>query len=105
SIMKTKLLMAAIMTVALWMLFLAFISLLLLRPGFPESITRVAGSVPLWKADGFPVLLVALLVTLTWKNMVESLWIALTGRKWVENANSFGMAGLLVVGFGIGLWI
>ena len=105
SILKTKLVMAAIMPVALWGLFLAFISLLLLRPGFPESIGRVASGVPLWKAIGLPVLLLALLVTLTWKDTVESLWITLTGRKWVENAYSFGFTALLFAGIGIGLWL
>jgi hypothetical protein len=47
----------------------------------------------------------ALLFLFTWKNMVASLWIALTGRKWVENASNFGFIGVVLVGTGIGLWI
>jgi hypothetical protein len=105
SLIKGKLVLAAIVTAAIWILFLAYISLLLLRPGFPQSIARVAGSAGAWKAVGFPVLVLALLIALTWENMVESFWVTLTGRKWVEVANSFGWLGLLFAGFGIGLWI
>lgn len=105
SILRTKLATAAIVTVAIWLLFLGYISLLLARPGFPQSIGQVASSVPVWKAIGYPILVLALLVLLTWKSMVENLWIALTGRKWVEQAISFGLMGLTLIGIGIGLWV
>jgi hypothetical protein len=105
SLIKSKLVVAAIMTAAIWILFLGYISLLLFRPGFPGSIARVAGGVSAWKAVGFPVLLLALLVGFTWKNMVESMWVTLTGRKWVENASSFGLIGLFFAGCCVGIWI
>jgi len=105
SLIKTKLVTAAIVTAAIWILFLAYISVLLLRPGFPESIAGVAATVGAWKASGISVLILMLLVALTWKNMVEGLWVTLTGRKWVENATSFGLLGLLFVGIGLGIWI
>jgi len=104
-ILRGKLIAATIMTALIWILFLGYISLLLTRPGFPHSIAEVASSVALWKAIGYPILVLALLLLLTWKNMVENLWVTLTGRKWVENANSFGFMGLIFVGIGIGLWI
>jgi hypothetical protein len=105
SILRGKLAAAAIMTAAIWLLFLGYMSLLLTRPGFPQSIAQVARSVPVWKAIGYPTLVLALLLLLTWKNMVESLWVPLTGRKWVEMANGFGFMGLIFIGIGIGLWI
>ena len=58
-----------------------------------------------WKAVGYPILVLSLLVLLTWKTMVEALWISLTGRKWVETAVSFGFVGLVFVSIGSGLWI
>ena len=105
SILRGKLVTAAIMTGAIWLLFLGYISLLLTRPGFPQSIAQVASNVPVWKAIGYPILALWLLVLLSWKNMVASLWVTLTGRKWVEQANSFGFIGLVFVGICSGLWI
>ncbi|HZN36638.1 MAG TPA: hypothetical protein VFB80_22565 [Pirellulaceae bacterium] len=105
SILRVKLATAAIMTGAIWLLFLGYISLLLTRPGFPQSIAQVASSAGVWKAIGYPILALSLLVLLTWKNMVASLWVTLTGRKWVEQANSFGFIGLVFIGIGIGLWV
>src|SRR5262249_39155104 len=95
AILKAKLLLAALVTAAIWVLLLGFIALLLLRPGFAESIAHVAGLFPPWKAIGLPLLILALLVFCTWKNLIEGLWITLTGRKWVENATAFSFAGLL----------
>jgi len=105
SILRIKLATAAIVTAAIWLLFLGYVSLLLTRPGFPQSIAQVASGVPLWKAIGYPILALTLLVLLTWKSMVENLWITLTGRKWVEQANSFGFIGLVLVGGGVALWL
>jgi len=105
SILKAKLVTAAITTAIIWVLFLGYISLLLTRPVFPQSIAQVASSVPMWKAIGFPMMIMALLFLFTWKNMVASLWVSLTGRKWVETANSFGFIGVIFIGIGIGLWI
>jgi hypothetical protein len=105
SIIRQKLVLAAIFTAGLWLLFLAYISLLLLRPGFPESIARAARSFPTWKAIGFPALILALLVAGTWNVAATNLWVTLTGRKWVENANGISSAGLLFVGTGTALWI
>ena len=105
SILRGKLALAAIMTAAIWILFLGYISLLLLRPGFMESIERAASSVPRWKAVGYPLLALTLLVLFTWKSMVETLWIVLTGRKWVELAFNFALVGLIFVSVGMALWL
>jgi hypothetical protein len=105
TIIRGKLVVAAIMTAAIWVLFLGYISLLLLRPGLTQSIERAASSVPTWKAIAYPLLVLSLLVLFSWMSMIESLWISLTGRKWVEVANGVGMAGLIFVSVGIALWI
>jgi hypothetical protein len=105
SIVRGKLVLAAMVTAVLWLLFLGYISLLLTRPGFAQSIAQVAGSVAAWKAIGVPVAVVLLLVLFTWKNMIESLCVNLTGRKWVEMATSLAFAGLVFIGVGSGLWV
>jgi hypothetical protein len=105
SIVRSKLVAAAIMTAAIWILFLGYVSLLLLRPGFIQSIQAAATSAGTWKAVGYALIGLSLLVLLTWKSMVESLWICLTGRKWVETAVTFGTVGFFFVSVGLGLWI
>jgi hypothetical protein len=100
SIVRSKLVIAAVMTLAIWILFLGYISLLLTRPGFPQSIAEVASSVPAWKAVAYPSLAFSLLILFSWKSMVETLWIGLAGRKWVENTVAFGAAGLTFVAVG-----
>src|SRR5690606_22972518 len=104
-IVRSKLSTAAIMTAMIWIIFAGYISLLLLRPGFIQSIGHVAGRVPWWKAVGYPLLILSLLVLFTWKNMVETVWIGLTGRKWLESALGVGTGGLILGGIGAGLWI
>src|SRR5262249_36564983 len=49
SLLKSKLLAAAVGTAITWILVLAVLSLLLFRPGFAESVGDVARSVPVWK--------------------------------------------------------
>jgi hypothetical protein len=105
SILRGKLVTAAIVTAAIWVLFLGFISLLFLRPGFIQSIQAAASGVPTWKAAGYLTLAFSLLVLFTWKSMVESMWIVLTGRKWVELTINFAIAGLFFIAIGSGLWV
>jgi hypothetical protein len=105
SILRGKLVTAALQTGLIWILFLGYMSLLLTRPGLPKSIAEVASSVPAWKAIGYPIVTLVILLLLTWKSMVGSLWVGLTGRKWVETANSFTFIGVIFVGIGAGLWV
>jgi hypothetical protein len=105
SIVRGKLVLAAITTAVIWILFLGYISLLLLRPGFAQSIHRAAANVSPWQAVGYPVLAICLLVLFSWKTMVETLWIGLSGRKWVEVVNSIGFAVFVFAALGVGLWI
>src|SRR5262245_10319975 len=105
AIVRGKLVAAVVTTAAIWIPFFGYLALLLTRPGFPQSIAEVASRVPMWKAIGYSAILLALLVLFTWKTMVESLWVCLTGRKWVENAITFTFIGLLFVGMGSGLWV
>jgi hypothetical protein len=105
SLVKGKLIAAAICTASIWIIMLAFMSLLLVRPGFPQSIAEAARRFPTWQAIGLPLLVLALLVAFTWKTMIENLWVALTGRTWVAHANNFGLITLVFCGGGVGLWI
>jgi hypothetical protein len=105
ALFRAKLVAAALATAATWALVLSFLSLLLLRPGFAESIGEIARTVPAWKAVGIPVMILVLLVALTWINMVASFWISLTGRTWVASTNTIGFLVLLFCGASVGLWI
>jgi hypothetical protein len=105
ALVRGKLIAAALATAATWLLVVAFLALLLLRPGFARSIAEVARAMPAWKAVGLPILILALLMLLTWKNMVENLWINLTGRAWVGGVYTWGGIVLVLAGIGAGLWI
>jgi hypothetical protein len=105
ALVRGKWIAAALATAATWLVVLAFLALLLLRPGFARSIAEVAGSLPPWKAVGIPILVLALLVLLTWKNMVENLWINLTGRAWVGGVYTWVGIVLVLAAIGAGLWI
>jgi hypothetical protein len=105
ALVRSKLVAAAVCTAAIWAVMLAFISLMLLRPSFTQSIVDAARAVPLWKAIAIPFLVLGLLFALTWKNMIENLWVNLTGRPWVGSAYTFGGIAVMLVGVGAGLWI
>jgi hypothetical protein len=57
------------------------------------------------KATAVILLAVALPVLLTWKGLVESLWIGLTGRPWLTNTIAFGFAILFGGGTLFGVWV
>ena len=105
AIVRSKLVLAAIMTAAIWILFLGYISLLFLRPDFLQSVQSVAQSVGPGKAIGYPLLVLSLLLLLTWKSIVETYWVGLTGRKWVELTFNFTLVGLIFIGAAGGLAI
>lgn len=104
-IVKSKLLAAAVTTVALWIITLGFTSLLLTRPGFPESILAAAEPYPAWQAIGGSLLVLILLMGLTWKTISESLWIPLTGRPWVTNVTNVGPPLIVLGGGCVGFWL
>ena len=105
SVIGSKMITAAISTVASWLLVPICLSLLLLRPELCEPIADRAHSVPFWKAVGLPLLAAALLGALTWKNIIENLWMGLTGRDWVAQANVFGGAAVFFGAIGLGSWV
>jgi hypothetical protein len=105
SLIQCKLVAAALATAATWALVLGFLSLLLLRPGFYESVAEVARSVPIWQAVALPILTLVMLATCTWISMIANLWIPLTGRSWVASTNTIAFLSLLFCGSGVGLWL
>jgi hypothetical protein len=106
SLVRGKLVAAAISTGLTWAVILFGISLLLLlRWDFLNSIVEGARHFPVWKAVGLPLLLLVLLVVMTWKNTIENLWIVLTGRPWVASANITAAVVLMTCVIGGGFWI
>ena len=105
SLIRSKFVTAAVGAGATWVLVLAIMPVLLLRPGFLASIREVAGSVPLWKSIGLPLFVISFLIALTWKSIVANLWVSLTGRGWVADAVGFAFTALLFCGGGAGLWL
>jgi hypothetical protein len=105
SIVRSKILAAAVGSAAAWLIVPIFLSLPLLRPELRDPIMDTMRRMPVWKAVGLPILALALLVTLTWKLIVEGLWIGLTGRNWVAAANVCGVVIVWLVGTSLGYWI
>ena len=105
SIVGCKLITAALVTAAIWVLMLAFTSLLLLRPGFYQALVEAASREPFWKTLAALTAVMALLIALTWKNMVSNLWVALTGRAWVSHVHGVGLGAAILAGGVLGLWI
>lgn len=105
ALVRDKLWMAALSTLACWAAILPFVSLFFFRPGFIQAVVGLAQSVPLWKlAIGVPLAML-MIVIITWKQLVEGFWIALTGRAWLINVITIGMVWLVfvAVGGGVGL--
>ena len=98
-IIAAKLRMAAISTVATWVVVLAFIAIGFMWSGADSVLIdwagRFARRVGTVRA-AVPVLLVlAGLITVTWTMLVQGLFIGLTGRQWI--VRTIGMMTLVVV--------
>jgi hypothetical protein len=103
-----KLKMAALSTLAAWGLMLLGLAVVLLVGGRWGEVTG-------WARAGFqgdPYLFVARalfglggLLLLTWKNLVEDLYVGMAGRAWVRNGNSLFWFGLTVAGGSFGAWL
>ena len=96
-------------TVAAWVLMLVALTLtLILSDIWPMLVERAR---LLSRALGTPQVIVILLLLLsglivaTWKQLVQSLYIGLSGREWLIKANAFFLVALLVVIGPIADWI
>jgi hypothetical protein len=109
SLIAAKLKMAIWSTLAAWLLVLVAIPLALKLSGtWPMVIERARRFV---EAMGTPRAIVVLLLVFTgllastWKQLVQSLYIGLSGREWVIKANAFLLLSILVAIGPVALWI
>jgi hypothetical protein len=108
-------LVAAKLTQSLWSTAIAWLLVLVAIPlglqlsgEMPlavERARRLAEVVGTPRAVGFLLLLVAGFVAATWKQLVQSLYIGLTGREWLSKGSVFIMVTVLVCLGPIAVWI
>jgi len=105
AVVRDKLLSGAVSALLIWLAALPFGLLIFLRPGFFQAIVEIARQSPAWKVALLPPLAVLLILLVTWKQMVEGFWVALTGRVWLIHIFGIGMVLLMMGGIGFGIWI
>ena len=105
ALVRSKLQMALASAIAACIPVLVVGALFVVSPSILDSAFQGARSVGAPKAAMIGLLLVVSPVLLTWKALVESLWIGLAGRPWIINTLAFGFAGLLGCGAMFGLWV
>jgi hypothetical protein len=108
-LIAAKLRMAVRATFWSWALALAGASCWLLGSGSWRSVLDAPflQPYPTWKIAIATVLLVALLMAVTWENLVAAMWAGLTGRLWVNLTLSLliGIVWIPVGLAGYGLWV
>lgn len=96
-------------TLAAWLLVIVAIPVALKLSGtWPvvvDRASRIAHTVGTPRALVFALLVLAAFVASTWKQLVQSLYIGLTGRDWVVKASVFLALVVLAVVGPIGVWI
>ncbi len=96
-------------TLAAWLLVVLAIPVALCLSGTGplviERARRLVETVGAPRATAFALLVVAALMASTWKHLVQSLYIGLTGRDWVVKASVFLTLFFLTVLALIGVWI
>jgi hypothetical protein len=109
ALIVAKLTMAMWSTVATWLLVLVAIPLALrwsdTLPMVIERARRVTAVIGTTRAVVILLLILSGFITSTWKQLVQSLYIGLSGREWVIRANTFLLLTLLVVIGPIADWI
>jgi hypothetical protein len=90
-------------TLAAWLLVFAAIAVALTASGgWPVVVDRagqLAGQVGAPRAIGFPLLLIAGLVAATWKQLVQGMYVGLSGRAWAVKASVLlALAVLCLIG-------
>lgn len=98
---RSKLQMAFLSALAAHIPMLFVVPLFLFWPDLFGYVLQGARSAGPLKATAILVLVVVLPVLLTWKGLVENMWLGLAGRPWLMNAVSFCLP--LVIGSGISL--
>ena len=109
ALIAAKLKMAIWSTLAAWLLVLIAIPLGLALSGTSamvvERVRHATEIIGTPRAIVFALLLLALLMASTWKKLVQSLYIGLTGREWIIKTNGFVALLFLVIIGPILQWI
>jgi hypothetical protein len=105
ALVRSKFEMALVSTLAAYLPILLLALVFFARPSYFHAALEAVRQTGVPKAMTVLLLAVALPPLLTWKGLVEGLWIGLTGRAWMGNVFAFGIAvvfGCVTLG---GLWI
>lgn len=103
-LVRSKLEMALISTLLAHVPVLLVVPFFFIWQDFRDSALQVAQVMTPPKVTVLLLLAAVLPVLLTWKGLVESLWIGLTGRPWLLNAIALGFAALFGCGILSSLW-
>jgi hypothetical protein len=105
ALVRSKIKMALASAIAACIPVLLVGLLFFVSPSIFDSALQGARSVGAPKAAIIGLLVVVSPVLLTWKALVESLWMGLAGRPWLINTLAFGFAGMLGCGTLLSLWV
>jgi hypothetical protein len=109
ALIAAKLKASVLSTLAAWLLVIVAIPVALRWSGSApmviDRMSRVVKTVGTPRAVVFALLAIAALLASTWKQLVQSLYIGLTGRVWVVRASVFLALLFLAVIGPLGVWI
>ena len=98
ALVRSKLLMAIVSALLAYMPVLIVGLLFLLRPGFVAAAREAVAQAGPSSSLTVALAAIVLPILLTWKGLVESLWLGLTGREWIGNL----AAGIIATLIGCG---
>jgi hypothetical protein len=105
ALFRAKLVMAAISAAAAWLIVLPVIGMFLLQLGMLGSLREVAQAAGYGKMLSAALAILAAAVVMTWLNLVQNMWLSLTGRAWLLNIAILLGAAMFLVGGAVGFWI
>ena len=109
ALVAAKLRAAMRSTLATWLLVIAAIPVgaglsgtLPILTGKARELAEILGTP---RAIALPIVAVAVLAGATWKQLVQSLYIGMTGRVWLVRASAFAALAFLTVAVALGQWV
>jgi hypothetical protein len=105
ALVRSKLLMALVSALLAYLPVLVVGLLFLLRPGFVAAAREAVAQAGPSTSLAVAVAAIALPILLTWKGLVESLWLGLTGREWIGHVAAGVFATLIGCGALFAVWL
>jgi hypothetical protein len=105
ALVRAKLWMGLLSIAATWLVMLPVATMILFRPGCIQALSQWAASVPPWKVVLLPWVAGGAIFALSWKQLVESYWVPLTGREWLVGVFTGSFVFIILGGVGAGLWL